>query len=223
MASGGVVGVPRGSRSPVASLRPSTPPKRPSMYVARLPSRSGTVIPPARQTYARAPRRTPPRPRRSPACSACARHCAAGWPLMVKSMSAPVTATTPSTSTSSVGPAYVTSSPAVSSGLPTSRLPTRNAKLSSAPAGGMPIWYQCRRPRSWTVVNRPGSTTFSMSRLLLAGVSDSPRDRPDSAAAGSPARRSGSGRSRFRPGRGCRCTRPDRSAETASGRPPRPG
>ena len=80
-------------------------------------------------------------------------------PLQVTSKSAPHTATIAGASNSSSGPISVISSVAASRRLPTSRLASRCENVSIGPATGTPAAWYPQRPRSCTVVNRPGRTT----------------------------------------------------------------
>src|SRR3954470_20601261 len=108
----------------------------------------------------------------SPAFTAYDRHDEIGSPLSFGPISAPVTAMTVSSLTSSSGPRYVISSDASPSGLPTSRLPTRYEALSMAPDGGIPAAYRPMRPSSWTVVCNPGTLTSSAIEAPLQARRD---------------------------------------------------
>src|SRR3954454_17525069 len=108
----------------------------------------------------------------SPDLTACERQDEIGSPLSFGPISAPVTAMTVSSLTSSSGPREVISSDASPSGLPTSRLPSRYDALSMAPDGGIPAAYSPIRPSSWTVVCRPGVLTSSAIQTPLQARRD---------------------------------------------------
>ena len=95
---------PTGSESPAASGRPSKPPSPPSTYVEREPSSSGTSIPPATATYARAPPRRCANDNVEPAPTENASHSGCSEPSTRGVISAPATATTASSENSSSGP-----------------------------------------------------------------------------------------------------------------------
>ena len=78
------------------------------------------------------------------------------------SNSAPATATARASSKRRVGPASVTSSVAAARTLPTSAFASRCANGSIGPATGTPLDWYPQRPRSCTVVCRPGESTSNL-------------------------------------------------------------
>ena len=115
---------------------------------------------PRRRRRSRAPRPGPtPTRTTSPGRTGIEAHDGASLPFTVTGISAPVTAMVPAAATSKRGPITVHSRPAAPSGLPTRRLATMNDSRSMGPEGGMPERELTGRPRSWTVVCGPGSTT----------------------------------------------------------------
>ena len=130
--------LPTGKTSPFCNTRPLWPPNAPRVYVDRLPSTTGTSIPPATQRYARAPRFRKSKDKIWPARTWKHSQAGCGVPSTLAGRSAPVTATAASAVKSNSGPRNTISSAAASSRLPTSRLPAISAKRSMAPEIGMP-------------------------------------------------------------------------------------
>ncbi len=96
----------------------------------------------------------------APAGTSIADHCGAGVPSTSTTSGAPVTAIRAPSGNRSRGPVTVTSSPADSSGLPTSRLAVRSARSSMGPDGGTPTSQSPSRPgNACTVVSVPADTT----------------------------------------------------------------
>jgi hypothetical protein len=81
-----------------------------------------------------------------PAGTMCAFQRATGRPSISARIAAPATAMTVSNLNCSVGPVNVSSSAAAFGGLPTSRLASRNARLSIGPEGGTPTLQYPSRP-----------------------------------------------------------------------------
>jgi hypothetical protein len=168
-ASSGRRDSPVASTSPRSSLRPPRPPIRARTFVDRLPSASGTSIPPASATYARAPRRGSPNASTAPTSTGTASYMGTGRPFTDAERSAPVIAITVGRRNRSFGPSRRISRPASPGSsptrkasptlFPTSRLACCSASVSNAPEGGMPVARRPPRPRSWTVVCMPPSMT----------------------------------------------------------------
>src|SRR5215475_10344098 len=99
----------------------------------------------------------------SPALTASERYCGMRCPRRLAEKSAPVTTIIIFSENKKCPPMTVISSAAAFSGLPTSRFPIRSETGSAAPEAETPITPNPGRPRSWTVVKRPGL----MTRLVL--------------------------------------------------------
>ena len=139
--------VPMGRRSPLRRARPSSPPKPAFRSVLREPSIGATSMPPATASQLRRPGRAPvaapPSRRVWPACTGTLQQDARAWPASVAPKASPVSAMRVSCSKRISQPPIVSSSPAAESALPTSRLASASASVSSAPPGQMP---SCRWP-----------------------------------------------------------------------------
>ncbi len=140
MRAHGAVDGPVARRSPRRNGRPSWPPNPPTRSVERLPSRSGTSIPPATQSQARAPwRGRPPNVSSSPGRTTRTASTASETPFNRAPRFAPETTMRPCRRNRMCGPLIVISRPVAPSGFPSSRLPRISAILSAAPPGATPI------------------------------------------------------------------------------------
>ncbi len=130
-------------------------------WVEALPRTSGTAIPPRTHTVQRAPDFVARHARVWPGLTSRPVQRGTRTPSIAGSKSEPVTATTQASANAREAPVSVISIAAAPFGLPTSQLPARSETGSAAPDAETPRWAHPGRPRSCTVLWKPGATTLT--------------------------------------------------------------
>ncbi len=159
-----------GNSSPSRTGRPVTPPNPARKSADRLPSTTGTLIPPEIASHARHPSAGDSIENSSPPRTKAGCPAARYVELMRALKSPPHQTTIRSSANRSRKPPKVTSRPAADSSLPASKFATRNACVSSAPPNETPNSRKPVRPKSCTLVKKPAriavAFTLSIFRIL---------------------------------------------------------